>query len=91
VPGLADIHRFARALRAAGFRSIRIEDISWRVVPSMAYGVAKAFGQAAVLLATGRVRPFRQDSKEWLIGFSAAFLGLKKHAFGYYTVSATRG
>ena len=34
--------------------------------------------------------PFRQDSTEWMIGFSAAFLGLNKHAFGYYAVSATR-
>jgi cyclopropane fatty-acyl-phospholipid synthase-like methyltransferase len=90
VPGLADIHRFARALRTHGFRDVSFADISARVVPSMAYGVTKAFGQAALLLATGRVRPFRRDSKEWMIGFSAAFLGLNKHAFGYYTVSATR-
>ena len=54
VPGLADIHRFARALRDNGFHALKIEDASWRVAPSMAYGVLKAFGQAAYLLATGR-------------------------------------
>jgi hypothetical protein len=40
----------------------------------MAYGVSKAAGLA----------------QEWMVGFSAAFLGLNKHRFGYYRVSATR-
>ncbi|MCK6691148.1 MAG: methyltransferase domain-containing protein [Thermoanaerobaculia bacterium] len=34
---LADIHLFTKALQKAGFRNIRVEDISWRVAPSFAH------------------------------------------------------
>jgi cyclopropane fatty-acyl-phospholipid synthase-like methyltransferase len=91
VPGLADIHRFRAALERHGFRSLQIDDISWRVVPSMAYGVSKAIGTAGLLIAAGKLGDFRKDRHEWMVGFSAAFLGLNKHKFGYYLVRATRG
>lgn len=34
---LADINLFAERLREAGFRKIKIEDVSWRVAPSFAH------------------------------------------------------
>lgn len=91
MPGLADIHRFRAALERHGFRSPTIDAISWRVVPSMAYGVSKAIDTAGLLIATGKLGKFRKDRHEWIVGFSAAFLGLNKHQFGYYLVRATRG
>jgi len=90
VPHLADVRRFARCMIRSRFEGVQVEDISWRVVPSMAYGVSKAAGLAAMLLATGQRRLMREHSQEWMVGFSAAFLGLNKHRFGYYRVSATR-
>jgi cyclopropane fatty-acyl-phospholipid synthase-like methyltransferase len=91
VPGLADIHRFRAALGRYGFEGIESADLSWRVAPSMAYGVAKAMGSAVRMLARGRLNIVEHDRHEWMVGFSAAFLGLNKHRFGYYLIGATRG
>jgi len=91
VPGLADIHRFCAALGRYGFESLHVEDLSWRVAPSMAYGVAKAIGKAVSLGVRGKLGRATYDSQEFMVGFSAAFLGLNKHKFGYYIVSATKG
>lgn len=90
VPHLADIHEFVRALTCNGFGAVRVQDASWHVVPSMAYGVSKAAGRALRMLARGQVGLMHEHSQEWYVGFSAAFLGLNKHRFGYYIVSATR-
>ena len=91
VPGLADIHRFRAALVRYGFESLKVRDLSWRVAPSMGYGVAKAIGSAARMLARGRLHLVDHDRHEWMVGISGAFLGLNKHRFGYYLVSGTRG
>ena len=56
----------------------------------MAHGVLKALGTLAILVAGGKVGAFSRDNREWMVGFSAAFLGLNKHRFGYFTVTATR-
>jgi cyclopropane fatty-acyl-phospholipid synthase-like methyltransferase len=87
---MADIQRFKKALRAAGFQNVCAEEISSRVAPSYAH---VPFLCAKFALQHWLKGELRWSSERWrnvrgpLCG---AVLGLHPNRFGYYLVSAVR-
>ena len=89
LPQMAELPFFIEALKSNGFRNITVEDISWKVAPSVAHS---PFLILKFLL------------KKWLNGehlgrqswnnlkgvFLTNVLGLKRKKFGYYIITAEK-
>ena len=90
VPCFAHIEKFERALAAQGFGDIEVEEISWRLAPSVAhipFVTARVLARYLVRreLHIGRVR--------WghvLASVLAPIVGLMRRRFGYFLVSARK-
>jgi MPBQ/MSBQ methyltransferase len=89
LPQLGQIESFASALERVGFDRVTVEDISWRVAPSVVY--APFIVSSFVLRKFFRRQPFGEHTINHLRGsLLCAFLGLNRLKFGYYLVSARR-
>ena len=89
VPCFANIDAFKRALAANGFADIEAEDISWRLVPSVAH---IPFVTARVLLRYLR-RERRIGRVRWghvLASVLAPVVGLMRRRFGYFLITARK-
>lgn len=90
LPELAEVERFRDALVRCGFTDVAVEDISWRVAPSVLHAPAAVlwFGLKKLLrgeaLGEQRVNNLRGS-------VLSALLGANPVDFGYYLVSATKG
>ena len=82
------IGSFTAAARRAGFTDIRVEDISWRVAPSMAF--------VPLVVVRFLWREWRRHGmtrlrlENALAPLLGVVVGAARSAFGYYMVSATR-
>jgi hypothetical protein len=87
VPGLWDIGETVKKLEKQGFKAIRVEDISMRVMPSVMhtpYVIAK-------FLWSKRKTRLLEQNKATLRGVLAAVgLGVNLHKYGYFLVSGTK-
>ncbi len=89
LPQLPQIESFAAALTQSGFEDVQVEDISWRVAPSVMYApyVVSSF----VLKRFIRRQRLSEHTRANLRGsLMCSFLGVNRMKFGYYLVSATR-
>jgi cyclopropane fatty-acyl-phospholipid synthase-like methyltransferase len=90
VPGFARLDAFTRALAAGGFTDVEVEEVSWRLAPSVLHiPIVTARVLARYLLRRdlhiGRVR--------WghvLASVLAPVLGLMRRRFGYFLVTARK-
>ncbi len=90
LPQLPQIESFSGALTSCGFEDVAVEDISWRVAPSVMYApyVVTAF----VLKRLVRRQHLGQHTRANLRGsLMCSLLGANRRKFGYYLVSATKG
>jgi SAM-dependent methyltransferase len=89
LPQLPQIESFADALERCGFDEIAIDDISWRVAPSVMYApyVVSSF----VLKKLLRRQKLSEHTRANLKGsLMCSLLGINRMKFGYYLVSARR-
>jgi cyclopropane fatty-acyl-phospholipid synthase-like methyltransferase len=90
VPGFARVDDFHRALADAGFVDIRVEEISWRLVPSVLH---IPFVTARVLARYLARRDLRIGRVRWghvLASALAPVVGLMRRRFGYFLISARK-
>jgi SAM-dependent methyltransferase len=90
VPCFARIEEFRRVLADNGFDDIRVEEISWRLGPSVLH---IPFVTARVLLRYLRSRDLRIGRVRWghvLASVLAPVVGLMRRRFGYFLISARK-
>ncbi len=90
VPCFARIDEFKRVLAAHGFVDIEVEEISWRLGPSVAH---IPFVTARVLARYMVRRDLRIGRVRWghvLASVLAPIVGLMRRRFGYFLVSARK-
>jgi hypothetical protein len=81
---------FVAALQRKGFRDITVEDISWRVAPSMAHAPFAVFTFLLKKLFAGE--PLKPQSVSNLkASLLALAIGLNRSRFSYCLISGTRG
>jgi MPBQ/MSBQ methyltransferase len=89
LPQLAQIEDFVDAMRMNGFDPVRVDDISWRVAPSVMYApwVVSTFALKKLL----RHEHFSEQTINNLRGsLLCTLLGLNRIKFGYYIVTGTK-
>ena len=89
LPQLPQIEHFTAALAQHGFSKVTVEDISWRVAPSVMYApyVVASF----VLTKLLRHETLGEYTRNNLRGsLMCSLLGINRLKYGYYIVSATR-
>jgi SAM-dependent methyltransferase len=90
VPCFARIDAFKRVLAAHGFVDVEVEEISWRLGPSVAH---IPFVTARVLARYMLRRDLRIGRVRWghvLASVLAPIVGLMRRRFGYFLVSARK-
>ena len=90
VPSFARIDAFKRVLAAHGFVDIEVEEIAWRLGPSVAH---IPFVTAGVLARYMVRRDLRIGRVRWghvLASALAPIVGLMRRRFGYFLVSARK-
>jgi ubiquinone/menaquinone biosynthesis C-methylase UbiE len=84
------VEHFVAALKKQGFREIVIEDISWRVAPSLAHAPFAVF--TFLVKKFLAAEPLKQKSIGNLkASLLAPVLGANRSKFGYYLISGKRG
>jgi MPBQ/MSBQ methyltransferase len=82
------LDRFVAALEQHGFRDVLVEDISWRVAPSLAHAPPAVLGFIIKKIFTGS--PLKQHSVRNLkASLLATVLGLNRSKFRYCLISGT--
>ncbi len=89
LPQLPQVESFAAALRRHGFVNIMVEDISWRVAPSVVYApyVVCAFVVKKLLRHEALGEYTRNNLRGSLM---CSLLGINRLKYGYYIVSGER-
>ena len=86
---LEQIHKYKQTLKDAGFSDVKIEDISFRVAPSVLHVPFAIIGFA--LKKLWNTKSLKRESLHNLKGsFYALISGLHMKSFGYYLISATK-
>jgi ubiquinone/menaquinone biosynthesis C-methylase UbiE len=91
LPCLATLGKFEDNLKLAGFKNIQMEEISWRVAPSVAYVpfvtlkflIQQFWKRKSLALAPERWNNLASS-------LLTMFLGLWRHRVGYYVVSGEK-
>ena len=86
----AEIHRFEAALSNHGFEDVRVEDISWRIAPSVMHIPWVTLRFLAEETLRERLRMNRVRWGHILACVLSPILGMARSRFGYYLVTATR-
>jgi ubiquinone/menaquinone biosynthesis C-methylase UbiE len=88
---LALLPEFIATMKAIGFRDIRVEDISWRVAPSVAYTPLKVISFLTKELFSSGLRKMNKERWNNLISpLLTMVLGLDRKTFSYCIVSAKK-
>jgi SAM-dependent methyltransferase len=90
VDAFGEIGAFRQEAARLGLVDITVEDVSWRIVPSVMFVpmvVARFLWRELVVRRTRLSRPRWENALAPLLGMA---LGAARSAFGYYLVSATR-
>lgn len=88
VPHLAEIELFRNMLAEAGFDNIKIEDVRWRVAPSVMHSPLVVLRFLANRLFKGSIG--RESGKNLKAVMLSIILGLNIQNFSYYIVTATK-
>nr|WP_321237420.1 methyltransferase domain-containing protein [uncultured Psychroserpens sp.] len=87
---LENINHYKQHLKAVGFKNITIEDMSFRVAPSVLHVPFAIVGFA--LKKLWNTKSLKRESLHNLKGsFYALLSGLHMKSFGYYIITATKG
>ena len=88
---MGEIHAFANALSKQGFKEVRIEDISWKVAPSVAHvpWVSMKFLISEMLF--GKTKLVKERWNNMIASLLCIIIGLSRKNFTYYIVSGTKG
>lgn len=90
LPEMPVIDDFVATLERQGFRDILVEDISWRVAPSLAHAPFAVFSFIVKKLFAGE--PLKEQSINNLkASLLALTLGLNRTKFSYYLISGRNG
>ena len=90
LPEMPVVDDFVAALERHGFRDISVEDISWRVAPSLAHAPFAVFGFIFKKMLDGEaLKP--QSINNLKASLLALTLGLNRSKFSYYLISGRRG
>lgn len=85
LPGLANINDFERNLSENGFKIIEIDDISWKIAPSVIH--APFITLKYLMFAFIGKAPLKKQNINNLKGsFVSLFLGLHRKRFSYYRI-----
>jgi MPBQ/MSBQ methyltransferase len=90
VDACAEIGPFVRQAERLGFEDIRVEDVSWRIAPSVMFVPAVTAGFLWREIVDKRTRLTRRRWENALAPLLGMAVGLARAAFGYYLVSARR-
>lgn len=90
VQSFAEIGTFERCLGRYGFEDVRVEEISWRVAPSVAHTPWVTARWFLRELKTTRLRMSRACWGHILACLLAPAVGMARSRFGYYLVTARR-
>jgi MPBQ/MSBQ methyltransferase len=83
----AHLASFLRCLEETGFEDIQVADVSWRAAPSVAH---VPWVSLRFLLREGRHGLNQQRRNNLLAPIVMLMLGMARHRFGYYHVSARK-
>ncbi len=90
VEELADIQLFEKALRAAGFENVKVEDISWNVAPTAAH-IPVTILKFLVRKGLFQKAEIPKIQKNYLKALALTLvMGLWKKHFGYYIVTCEK-
>ncbi len=89
LPQMAEIELFVATLKQTGFKKVTVEDISWKVAPSVAHSPFLILKFLLKKLLKGE-KLGRQSWNNLKGVFLTNVLGLKRKKFGYYIVSAEK-
>ncbi len=90
LPEMPTLDCFVAALERQGFRDIIVEDISWRIAPSLAHTPFAVLSFIFKKLLAGE--PLKQQSINNLkASLLALVLGLNRTKFSYFLISGRRG
>jgi MPBQ/MSBQ methyltransferase len=89
LPGMMNINELELQLKQQGFREIKMEEVSWRVAPSVVHVPFVIFRFIFTKLWR-REKLSRQSIRNLKGSFLTLLLGLHRKSFGYYFVSATK-
>ncbi len=91
LPEMAQINPFTETLKKLGFENIKVEDISWKIAPSVAhvpYITLKFFLKQIKLKSITKLHQERKNNV--FAPLMTMLLGLARNHFSYYIVSATK-
>jgi len=87
--GLGSIHRVKKSLKSIGFKNVRIEDVSFRVAPSVLH-VPFAISGFIFKKIFGKETLKSQSWKNLKGSLFALLSGLHMKSFGYYLITAEK-
>lgn len=90
LPEMPALDYFVEALKTEGFRDIVVEDISWRVAPSLAHAPFAVFTFILKKIFAGEPLS-RQSINNLKACLLAPMLGLNRSQFSYCLISGRRG
>lgn len=91
LPEMAQINPFVEALKKVGFENIKIEDISWKVAPSVAHVPYITLKFLLKQIKLKSLTNLNQERKNNVFApLMTMFLGLARNHFSYYIISATK-
>ena len=88
---LGEIHLFVKALKEAGFKNIKVEDISWKVAPSFMHIPFTVFKFFWKRFLKKEKTPLSKERRNNALGpLWGMLLGLSRKHFSYYIVSGEK-
>ncbi len=90
LPEMPVLDYFVAALKREGFQDIKVEDISWRVAPSLAHAPFAVCGFIFKKLLAGKQLK-RHSINNLKASLLALLLGLNRSKFSYCLISGKRG
>lgn len=90
LPEMPVLDSFVAALERKGFKDIKVEDISWRILPSLAYAPSAVLSFILKKMIAGeRIKPHSFNNLK--ASLLALVLGLNRSKFSYCLISGKRG
>lgn len=89
LPGLMNINRAVDHMKTAGFKSVRVEEVSWRIAPSVLH-VPFVIIKFLIAKKITRHHLSEQSIRNLKGSFQTLLLGLIRRDFGYFIVTAQK-
>ena len=91
LPEMGQINPFVEALEKVGFENIKVEDVSWKVAPSVAHVPVITLKFLLKQIKLKALTNLNQERKNNVFApLMTMLLGLARNHFSYYIVSATK-